>query len=246
MTGIYETVALSAVIGLSIFLSLPVVLYRKASARSLAFLSSVAIGILVFLVADVFSDVNVSTSAGSNLALDTAFIFGLSFAFLLLYFMENKSRKKTIMSPARVSLIIALGIGFQNLTEGLVFGANYSTGLIAISAVIFVGYILQNVTEGFPIASPFLSHGERNPMLLSGFFLIGGIPTIIGGMIGFYYNVSTFNVLFDGVAIGSILYILIPMLIGRIKSVQSNASGHELTYIGIFVGFLVGFVVNII
>jgi hypothetical protein len=47
----------SLIMGLSIFVSLPIVLRRKTSERWTRFLNSAAIGILIFLLADIFSDV---------------------------------------------------------------------------------------------------------------------------------------------------------------------------------------------
>ena len=49
--------ALTAAMGLSIFLSLPVVYSKRAQGRWAVGLNAAAIGILVFLLADIFGDV---------------------------------------------------------------------------------------------------------------------------------------------------------------------------------------------
>ena len=73
----------------------------------------------------------------------------------ILFIAENRSRAG--LSTTQLALIIALGMGFQNLTEGLVFGALGATiGLTGTTLVVLVGFVFQNITEGFPIASPFL------------------------------------------------------------------------------------------
>ena len=45
-----------------------------------------------------------------------------------------------------------------------------------------------------------------------GLFLVGGLPTILGGGLGYYYSSNYFTLLFNGVAIGTILYVILPML----------------------------------
>ncbi len=52
--------------------------------------------------------------------------------------------------------MIALGIGLHNLDEGLVIGAAYNVGEIALGAFLVVGFIIQNVTEGLGIIAPIL------------------------------------------------------------------------------------------
>lgn len=141
-----------------------------------------------------------------------------------------------------VSLIVAVAIGFQNLTEGLVFGAAWAIGLSSLALVIFVGFVLQNFTEGFPIVSPFLRTARPKAFVLSLLFLVGAVPTILGSVLGYFYSNSYLNVAFDALAIGSILYVLLPML----KSVFSPIGANSEVYLGLLGGFLVGFLVNII
>jgi zinc transporter, ZIP family len=241
--------ALSGVIGFSIYLSLPVVLHKKAGEMTRALINSAALGILIFLIAVLFSDVSVFSNYGAIYSLDLAFIASVAASFLLLYGVENRSREKTVLTATQTALIIALGIGFQNLTEGLVFGASFATaGFVALTAVVFVGYVLQNITEGFPIASPFMgAPGKLKD--IAGLFLLGGIPTVIGGAVGFYYDSVTFNTVFDGVAIGAILYVTIPMIKSSFRSTGSaelDLAKQRFVYLGLLIGFIIGFLVNII
>ena len=239
----------SAIMGLSIFISLPIVLRSKMDVRYTILLNAVAIGILVFLLGDIFSDVAPVLSNGSLYGYGTSalndLIFATSFAcgFLVLYFFETRS--KSGLTPTLTALIIALGIGFQNLTEGLVFGALGVTFGIASGAalVVLIGFIFQNITEGFPIASPFLGRNDGKVGLMLALFLVGGVPTILGGAVGFYYNLPFFAIFFDGLAIGSILYVLVPMF----KTIfKQSATMQKLVYVGLFLGFILGFIVNLI
>jgi len=244
-----QTVLLSAVMGFSIYLSLPIVLHKKTGEMRTRVLTAVATGILFFLMADIFSNAAASIfngslyGFGSSLSNDAVFIATFSAGFLVLYLAENRS--KSGLTPSGLSLVIAVGMGFQNLTEGLVFGSlGVALGLTGATLTVLVGFVFQNISEGFPIASPFLGKTEGKRGLIVGLFLIGGIPTILGGSIGFFYNSATFDLAFDGVAIGAILYAILPML--KSLSRESSPGSQRLAYLGVFVGFLLGFMVNLI
>ena len=250
MVSFAYMILFSGIMGFSIYLSLPVIFQKGRDARTTELLVAVAIGILVFLMADVFSDVSPILYSsggyygyGSSPYYDTVFIASLAVGFVALYLFE--SRSKTALNPKQHSLVIALGIGFQNLTEGLVFGSlGVAIGLTGATLVVLVGFTYQNVTEGFPIASPFLNRVEAKTSVLLGLFFVGGVPTVIGGAVGFFYSSTVFNLVFDGVAIGSILYVILPMLKNLFKGLEGR-SGRAV-YLGVFIGFLIGSLVNLI
>src|SRR5271155_1708478 len=157
MSDFLGTVIFSLIMGLSIFLSLPIVLRKKTSERTTRLLNAVAIGILIFLMCDVFSDAAPSLYANGSLYgygadpfLSALFAIALAVGFFMLYYFENRSIRG--LSPARMSLMIAIGMGLQNLTEGLVFGSlSVSLGLFSgVALVVLAGFVLQNITEGFP------------------------------------------------------------------------------------------------
>ena len=254
MAGFPEFLALTAAMGLSIFLSLPIVYSRRAQGRWATGLNAAAIGILLFLLADVFSDASTIlypngyvANPGYSIAFGAAFVG----AFLSLYLVDNFRRagsRASTGTPRTTATIIALGIGLQNLTEGLVFGVNWTAGALGILAVVFVGFLLQNVTEGFPIASPFLGTSERRGVpTMVGLFLIGGLPTLIGGAIGYYWSNDLFLVIFDALAIGAIAYVVLPMLRTAFRPLDSAEAAlrrNRLVYLGVMVGFMLGFAVN--
>ncbi len=251
MGNLLGTVLFSVIMGFSIYISLPLVLRKKTTERTTRLLNAVAIGILIFLIGDVFSDAapslyNSSSPGGyfANPSLGIAFAIALVIGFFMLYLFENRSKKG--LTPAMMSLMIAIGMGLQNLTEGLVFGSlSASIGLFSgIALVVLVGFVLQNITEGFPIAAPFLSHDDKKLWLMALLFLIGGLPTVIGGVAGFFYSSTLFNVFFDGLAIGAILYVILPMIKHQLKDIDPIK--QKLVYIGIFLGFLIGFLVNLV
>ena len=261
--------ALTAAMGLSIFLSLPIVYNKRAQGRWAVGLNAAAIGILVFLLADVFSDVSTilyPSGYVANLGYSVAFGIAFLVAFLGLYVVDNlpKGLSRAVASaggtpdpatvpetgPRTTALIIALGIGLQNLTEGLVFGVNWTAGALGILAVVFVGFFLQNVTEGFPIASPFLgTKANRQVSLMIGLFLVGGLPTLIGGAIGYFWSNDLFLVIFDALAIGAIAYVILPMLRVAFRPLETKEASirrNQLVYLGVMIGFVLGFAVNAI
>ncbi|MCL5800187.1 MAG: hypothetical protein M1341_02575 [Candidatus Thermoplasmatota archaeon] len=245
-----ELILLSTIMGFSIFLSLPVIFARNIGSKTITTLTAIAVGILVFLLADVFSDVTGNLYPGGSYVANpaVAFIFlagaGGSFAVLLLL-QGRKTDHDGAVKPMHISVIVAIAIGFQNLTEGLVFGANWNTGLYGFVLVIFVGFILQNFTEGFPIVSPFLGGKAPRIDLLILLFLIGALPTIAGALSGYYLDIPYLNVAFDSLAIGSIFYIILPML-NMVFSQSRNQVQGKTIYTGLITGFLLGFLVNVI
>src|SRR5579864_9131773 len=242
MASLLTIVLFSTVMGLSIFLAMPVVLRRETGVLKTKFLNAIAIGILIFLIGDIFSNVSPDLyngsyfGYGSSLPADVTFAIAFGSGFLVLFFLGN--RTSSGLTASHLALIIAFGMGFQNLSEGLVFGSlGFTAGLSGAALVVLVGFILQNVTEGFPIASPFLGRTEGKFRQLVILFLIGGLPTIFGGAIGYFYNGSILDVAFDGAAIGAILYALLPML--RMLFRENDRTFQRIGYFGVFLGFLI-------
>ena len=212
-------------------------------------LNAVAIGILIFLIGDVFLDAAGSLyngslyGYGSSPGYDLVFMVSMAAGFLVLF--SAGFRRKISLTPTVLALIIAVGIGFQNLTEGLLFGSLGATlGLTGAALVVLVGFIFQNLTEGFPIASPFVGATEGKTGVIAGALLIGGLPTILGGAVGFYYNSTVFNLVFYGLAIGTMLYVILPMLRNLLRESDNTSLG--VAYAGVFIGFILGFVVNLL
>lgn len=258
MPNLAELLVVSAAMGLSIFLSLPLVLSRRMTPSLTTILSAVAIGILLFLMGDIYSDVAPLIAASQPYltlpSYDAIFLLGAGGAFLLLFAAEHRPRRRGTFSPRSMALVVALAIGFQNLTEGLLFGSLWAAGTWAgyaffsgLLAVVFVGFFIQNITEGFPIVAPLLGAGRPAVGTVAGFFTLGGVPTILGALIGFYGNSAPLDVFFESIAIGAILYALLPMLRVAFRPAEPPMATfvkQRLTYLGVLAGFLLGFLVN--
>ncbi len=254
MASFLELVVLSSLMGLAIFLSLPVVLLKAVRSRTVTLLNAAAIGILVFLLADIFSDAAAflypNGALVGNARYMVAFGLGVAACYLVLFATEHPPQgRHRPQSPMGLSVIVAAAIGFQNLTEGLVFGAAWAGGLVALSTVVFVGFSLQNVTEGFPITAPLVGQGDRRVGAIVAVFLLGGLPTVIGGIAGYFYHNALLDVVFDALAIGAILYTIVPMLRISFRPADPPEPTYlkqRLVYIGLLIGFLVGLAVNAI
>ena len=249
MAGFAETLVLSAVMGFSIYLSLPIVLSKNTAQAKRNFLIAVAIGILIFLIGDVFLDAagvlyNGSLYGyGSSPANDLVFLASMVAGFLALFSVGH--RRGMVLTPTQLAFVIALGIAFQNLTEGLLFGAlSPGVSLSGAALVVLVGFVFQNTTEGFPIASPFLGSTEGKGMVIAGALLVGGFPSVLGGAVGYFYNDTVFDLVFYGLAIGTMLYVILPMLRNIMREPDSSKMG--MAYLGVFVGFVLGFLVNLL
>ncbi len=106
-----------------------------------------------------------------------------------------------------VALMIAIGIGFHNLGEGLAIGAAYNVGEITLGTFLVVGFIIQNITEGLGIIAPVLrDKPSLSRLALMG--LIGGGPAILGAWIGGYTPSPFLAVLFLAIGTGAIFEVV--------------------------------------
>ena len=236
--------------GFSVFLSMPFVFKKNTNARNLVFYNSFAAGILIFLLMDVYSDVQTIFNQSSNITYQLIFILFFALAYLLFYYFSSMKNLKNNAKFA--SFLAALGIGTQNLTEGLLFGSSAALGLNSVWILTLVGFSLQNATEGFPIAAPLMfENAKMDKKFVSMVFFLGAIPTVIGTVIGMYYNSNLFIVFFDAIACAAIVYVIL-MMIGKNFGRKSKESHHpqldfyQLTYLGILFGFVLAYLVNYI
>ena len=251
MINLYLTIALSFVMGLSVFLSMPIIFYKKFTTRNMLFFNAIAAGILVFLLMDIYGDVTAIFGNGSIMD-PLHILFLVAFIITFLFFIVPKGSRDPEENPKRTSVLAAIGIGLQNLTEGLVFGSASAAGLVPIYVISAIGFTLQNMTEGFPIAAPLIgSKVKMEKKFISGAFLIGGVPTILGTLIGLVFFSNLFIVFFDALASAAILYVVLVLFHVNISKSRSDDRKEMknliwLTYLGILVGFVIAYVVNYI
>ena len=142
----------------------------------------------------------------------------------------------------RLSLFIALGIGFHNLSEGLTIGESAAKGEVSLALLLIIGFGLHNATEGFGIVGPMTADAETPTWgFLAVMGLIGGGPTFVGTLIGHSFQNDTLFVGFLALAAGSILYVVMELF-----HVARKLGHKELVAWGVLLGLLAGFATDLI
>jgi len=142
-------------------------------------------------------------------------------------------------APA-LGMLIAIGIGVHNFSEGLAIGVASKSGEIALAGTLIIGFALHNATEGFGIVGPL--QGTRPTwrwLILAG--VIGGGPTFLGTMVGYRVSSEPLELAFLAVAAGAILFVIGELWAGAVRR-----AGRNLVLSGIIGGFLLGFATDLI
>ncbi|MFN2568395.1 MAG: zinc permease [Candidatus Dormibacteria bacterium] len=156
---------------------------------------------------------------------------------------ELNARDATGLSPARrLAMMIAMGIGLHNFSEGLAIGQSAAAGELALALALIIGFSLHNATEGFGIVAPMAAQDERPSWAFLGLLgLIGGGPTLLGTLLGQSFVNKTVFLGFLALAAGSILYVIIQLL-----GVGARLGRKELMMWGLLAGILTGFATDFV
>lgn len=142
-----------------------------------------------------------------------------------------------------LALMIAVGIGLHNFSEGLAIGQSAATGAISLAVLLIVGFGLHNITEGFGIAAP-LTAGRASVSFLFVLGLIAGGPTFVGTIIGQVWVSEFASVLFLALAGGALLYVIEELFqVGR-KQVSKMGLMTSVT-LGFFLGLVTELIVEV-
>jgi ZIP family zinc transporter len=211
---------------------------RTIGRRTMTFLMAATAGLLIFLgvdtLAEAFEFANEVPSTFQGVGLIG---IGAVTTFLLLDAISKSQTDKSGDESQRrlsVAFIIAVGIGFHNLGEGLAIGAAYNVGEIALGTFLVVGFIIQNITEGLGIIAPVL---RDRPTIgrLAVMGLIGGAPAILGAWIGGYAPSPFLAVLFLAIGAGAIFQVIYEIA----KLIQKDTQ-REAMPMTVFSGVLTG------
>jgi ZIP family zinc transporter len=252
--GFFQTVFLGAIAGLTIYLGLPLGRVKGLSDGARSFLSMTSAGILLFLLIDIFTKLSEPIQAaiiddknfGEFSILLSIFIFGFGLGLLGLIAFEHQFIRfrvvaGQVLSPTRLALMIAAGIGLHNFSEGLAIGQSAGRGEIAFAALLIIGFGLHNATEGFGIVGPLVG-GDRPSWTFLGLAgLIGGGPTFLGTIVGYYFLSTAMFVLFLSLAAGALIYI-----IGELLHINRRPGTKFQAGWGLFIGFLFGYLSDLI
>jgi zinc transporter, ZIP family len=139
-----------------------------------------------------------------------------------------------------LGMLIAIGIGVHNFSEGLAIGVASKSGEIALAGTLIIGFALHNATEGFGIVGPL--QGTRPSwrwLILAG--VIGGGPTFLGTIVGYRVTSEPLELAFLALAAGAILFVIGELWTGAMRRV-----GRNLVLTGIICGFLLGFATDLV
>ena len=195
---------------------------RRLGGRSMRFILSLTVGLLVFLVVDMFGEaqeIALAVPSAFNGTLLVPIVALLAFLLLTTISMRNPGKPRRGLD---VAYQIALGIGLHNLGEGLAIGAAFALGEVALGVFLVVGFTLHNVTEGVGIAAPIL---RERPALshFAALALLGGGPAIIGVWIGGFIYSPLWTTIFLALGIGAIVQVIVEVTRLIIRS-SANAA----------------------
>ncbi len=251
----FDLLIFGAIAGFTIYLGLPLAM-TNANAKIKGILNAFAIGILLFLLVDIMYD---AMEVSQEKLLDSlsgqipyyegiifffTFFIGVAIGLLALVWFENryisKENTKNEDRAKHLALMIAIGIGLHNFSEGLAIGQSYTTGSLSLAITLVIGFGLHNMTEGFGIAAP-LSGYKTNWRYLALLGLIGGGPTFIGAIVGSFWVSELISVLFLSLAGGAVIYVIKELLY------HGRMSGEGFVNMGsLVVGFMLGFATLVI
>lgn len=260
-----QLLLLGAISGFTIFIGLPIAV-AEMSQRKKAFLNAIAIGILLFILVDVFGhawDSVTGTVTSSALSLGSslpvlAMFAGIAVGLLGLGFYEwrymratahgegklesGMAGKEAITGRYRLALLIAIGIGAHNLSEGLAIGQSYAAGTVSLALLLIIGFAMHNATEGFGISGPLLGSSEKPRWsFLIKLGLIGGGPTFLGTVLGSLFVSQLTYVFFLAFAGGALIFVILMMY-----NVARRESKNSILISGIFIGLLLGFLTDLV
>ena len=211
---------------------------RQLGRRAMTFLMAATAGLLIFLGLDTLVEaLEVAAAVPSSFQGIGLIGIGAVATFLLLDAISQRQTAITGNETERrmaVALMIAIGIGFHNLGEGLAIGAAYNVGEIALGTFLVVGFIIQNITEGLGIIAPVLrDRPSLGRLALMG--LIGGAPAIIGAWIGGFTPSPFLAVLFLAIGTGAIFQVVYEIA----KLIQKDTA-REAMPLTVFSGVVTG------
>ncbi|HEV2519376.1 MAG TPA: hypothetical protein VGX00_01980 [Thermoplasmata archaeon] len=218
--------------GASAYVGIRLASAQWLSARGRAWLASAALGILLFVIYDIFRDAQglISGSAAQEygaLLGEAIFGGGLSAALGALFWAERvvtvpRRRMQSPLRPVRSALglssgtssvqlpvVVAAGIGAHGLFEGFAVGTAFETGVLSLAMVLVVGICLHKVGEGACICGcSMASSGRYSSVQLAGLGVLAGAPITLGILTGNLVASTTWiSIMSFGAAIGVMAFV---------------------------------------
>jgi zinc transporter ZupT len=167
---------------------------------------ALTVGLLVFLFADtILEALEMGLDVPGTFQGQPLVILITLLTFLGIVAIGRNSHRGD--SRLYLAYMIAVGIGFHNLGEGLAIGAAFAAGAVSLGTFLVIGFTLHNITEGIGIAAPITKEHPtlRHFALLA---VIAGGPAILGTWIGGFAFSPLLAVIFLSVGAGAILQVI--------------------------------------
>jgi ZIP family zinc transporter len=174
-------------------------------------LMGVATGVLLYLFFDLMHEA-VELSGVRDVLSWIVFLVSLGVSLVGLVALESSQIFGARPASRLLSLpyMIAIGMGFHNLGEGLAIGASYTNGEWGLSMLLVTGFALHNGTEGFGIVGA----AGKTPVQWRDVFLLGllaGGPTCVGTLLSGQGLSPYLSISFYTLAAGSLLYVILSL-----------------------------------
>ncbi|TAK12216.1 MAG: metal transporter [Anaerolineae bacterium] len=214
---------------------------RRLGRVGMGFILSLTVGLLVFLLVDTFLEVlELSAELPGVFQGVPLGLFMALLTWLAIVAIGNRPQSADRNSPEGrkfIGWLIALGIGFHNLGEGLVVGAAFALGEAALGSFLVIGFILHNITEGVGIAAPVAKDRPKLGWFL-GVLLLAGGPAIPGALIGAFAFSPLLGVIFLGIGLGAIWQVIVE--VGRLLQRDAERDNMPLASWANLAGLAVG------
>jgi zinc transporter ZupT len=220
---------------------------RRLGRGGMNFILALTVGLLVFLVVDMFGEAQ-EVAASSPASLDATVLVPtlalLTAAFLMTVGSALRQRRDRAGAGPNPGLTlayqIAIGIGLHNFGEGLAIGSAFAIGEAALGVFLIAGFTLHNVTEGVGIAAPIIrdrpSFGH-----FAALAAIAGGPAIFGTWIGAFTYSPFWTAIFLAIGVGAILQVIVEVarLITRSQGQSGSPALTWTTFGGVTAGVAV-------
>ncbi len=187
---------------------------RRAAPQWLAAFMAVTGGLLAFLALEALAEaIELQAALPGPLGGTGVVLLGVAVSFLSLTLLSQRLTSGSggvRRGGLALATLVAIGIGFHNLGEGLAIGSSFAFGELTLGTFLIVGFMIHNVTEGLGIATP-AAEEARQPSVsrLGALALIAGAPAILGAWIGGFVTVDLLGVLFFAAAAGAALEVVV-------------------------------------
>ncbi len=189
---------------------------RRADARWVAAFMALTAGLLTFLAFDAFAEaLKLQVALPDALNGVGLVLLGVASSYLTLTWIAGRfsvkggRERNAALDGTALAMLVAIGIGLHNLSEGLAIGSSLAIGELALGTFLIIGFMAHNITEGLGIAAPMAQGGKVSLAHLVALALIGGGPAIAGAWIGGFFTNNVLGVLFFGIAVGAALQVVV-------------------------------------